>query len=163
MATLNETQKHFVVTELACFRTPSEVAEAVKEEFGLEVSRQQVAYYDPRSRTGRKPSAKWQQLFEETRRQWLGNTSAEGIANRRWRFRELSRLYEKSLALGRGGNLKLAQSLLEQAAKESGDMYTNRFQLEHSGRDGEPLEVKVTRTIVSENGRSVDPGPEREV
>ena len=32
--------KAFVVQALACFDTPSEVAKAVKEEFGLVVSRQ---------------------------------------------------------------------------------------------------------------------------
>lgn len=47
MAALNGEVKAFIVQALACFDTPSQVAEQVKKEFGLEVSRQQVESHDP--------------------------------------------------------------------------------------------------------------------
>ena len=47
MATLKEPVKIFIVQSLACRDTPQEVADAVKQEFGIEIGRQQVAAYDP--------------------------------------------------------------------------------------------------------------------
>ncbi|MEN1613625.1 DUF2280 domain-containing protein, partial [Pseudomonas aeruginosa] len=47
MATLNSDVKAFIVQALACFDTPSQVAESVKKEFGIEVSRQQIESHDP--------------------------------------------------------------------------------------------------------------------
>ena len=42
MAALKSEVKSFIVQALACFDTPSQVAEAVKNEFGVVLSRQQV-------------------------------------------------------------------------------------------------------------------------
>jgi hypothetical protein len=39
--------KAFIVQRLARFDAPSQVVKAVKEEFGLDVSRQRVHFYDP--------------------------------------------------------------------------------------------------------------------
>lgn len=47
MATLNDSVKQFIVQALACYDTPQQVSDTVKEEFGQEVPRQQVALYDP--------------------------------------------------------------------------------------------------------------------
>lgn len=42
MATLKNEVKSFIVQALACFDTPSQVVESVKNEFGVVVTRQQV-------------------------------------------------------------------------------------------------------------------------
>ncbi|MCT9272449.1 DUF2280 domain-containing protein [Acinetobacter baumannii] len=47
MATLKEPVKIFIVQSLACRDTPQEVAELVKQEFGVDIDRVQVATYDP--------------------------------------------------------------------------------------------------------------------
>ena len=55
MATSEELPGHvkaFIVQRLARFDRPSQVVKAVKEEFGLEVSRQRVHFYDPTKRVG---------------------------------------------------------------------------------------------------------------
>lgn len=49
MASLNNEIKAFIVQALACFDTPSQVAKAVKQEFDLDVSRQQVEPHALRS------------------------------------------------------------------------------------------------------------------
>ena len=46
MAALNSEVKGFIVQALACFDTPSQVAAAVREEFGIEVTRQQCEAQD---------------------------------------------------------------------------------------------------------------------
>jgi hypothetical protein len=47
VTTLTDNKKLFIVRALACFDTPQQVVESVKEEFGIVVSRPQVEVYDP--------------------------------------------------------------------------------------------------------------------
>jgi hypothetical protein len=47
MAALKEPVKIFIVQFLACFETSQQVVEAVKQEYKIEITRQQVALYDP--------------------------------------------------------------------------------------------------------------------
>ena len=53
MAALKSEVKSFIVQALACFDTPSQVAEAVKNEFGVVLSRQQVETHDPTKSSGK--------------------------------------------------------------------------------------------------------------
>jgi hypothetical protein len=47
MAALSPEVKAFIVQALACFDTPTQIASQVKQEFGLDISIQQVSSYDP--------------------------------------------------------------------------------------------------------------------
>lgn len=123
MATLTEDVKAFIVQALACFDTPTQVSEAVKEEFGLELTRMQIASYDPTKKTTRSLAKKWQEIFHATRKTFLASTAAIPIANQSFRLRALQRMYEKST--GRG-NYAMAAQLIEQAAKEAGGMFSAR-------------------------------------
>ncbi|KTC33210.1 hypothetical protein AO265_35290 [Pseudomonas sp. ABAC61] len=53
MAALKNEVKSFIVQALACFDTPSQVVEAVKNEYGLVVTRQQVETHDPTKAAGK--------------------------------------------------------------------------------------------------------------
>jgi len=53
MAALRSEVKAFIVHALACFDTPSQVVEAVKKEFGVDVSRQTCEGHDPTKYAGR--------------------------------------------------------------------------------------------------------------
>jgi hypothetical protein len=53
MAALKEPVKIFIVQALACRDTPQEVAELVKQEFGIITDRMQCASYDPTKAAGR--------------------------------------------------------------------------------------------------------------
>ena len=140
MAKLNDEVKQFIVQCLACFDTPSQTAKAVKEEFGLVVSAQQCEAYDPNKRIGRDLSQKWREVFEATRRRFLDDVSEIPIANRAVRLRRLQRMVDQA---ENSKNIMLAAQLLEQAAKESGGQYTNKQQLEHTGRDGGPIQSET--------------------
>jgi hypothetical protein len=76
MTTLSEEIKEFIVMGLACFDTPTQVAGAVKERFGITVSRQQVHTYDPRA--SQPPAERWIELHDETRRNYLSELAAIG-------------------------------------------------------------------------------------
>ena len=123
MTTLTEDVKAFIVQALACFDTPTQVSEAVKEEFGINVTRQQVAAYDPTKKTARGLSRKWQEIFHATRKSFLKDTAAIPIANQSFRLRALQKMYEKTSSRG---NFGMAAQLIEQAAKESGGMFVSR-------------------------------------
>lgn len=123
MAALSTEVKQFIVQALACFDRPSQVAEAVKSEFGIEVTRQHVETHDPTKIAGKGLAAKWVTLFNDTRKRFREETAEIPIANRAYRLRALGRLVEKAEGMR---NLPLTAQLLEQAAKEVGDVYVNR-------------------------------------
>lgn len=123
MAALNNEVKGFIVQALACFDTPSQVAAAVREEFGLEVTRQQCEAQDPTKRAGRDLAKKWVTLFHDTRKRFREETAEIPIANRAYRLRAMNRFVERAESMK---NIGLAMQILEQAAKETGDVYVNR-------------------------------------
>ena len=94
MAALNNEVKGFIVQALACFDTPSQVAAAVREEFGIEVTRQQCEAQDPTKRAGRDLAKKWVTLFHDTRKRFREETADIPIANRAFRLRAMNRFVE---------------------------------------------------------------------
>ncbi|PHN28957.1 DUF2280 domain-containing protein [Pseudomonas sp. ICMP 561] len=130
MAALKNEVKSFIVQALACFDTPSQVVEAVKNEFGLVVSRQQVETHDPTKSAAKGLAVKWATLFHDTRKRFREETAEIPIANRAYRLRAMNRFVEKAETMK---NIVLAMQILEQAAKEAGDMYVNRHRKEDSG------------------------------
>lgn len=58
MASLTQIQKRFLVQRLATFDSPSEAAEALYEEFGVRIERQQANNYDASKSYARKSMAK---------------------------------------------------------------------------------------------------------
>jgi len=146
MATLSDDVKAFIVQALACFDTPSQVADAVKDQFGLVISRQQCEGYDPTKKSAHGLAKKWRTLFEETRKQFLDETARIPIANQAYRLRVLDRLAAKA---ERMGNMAMVSQLIEQAAKEAGGAFTNKHRVEHTGKDGAPIEQRTA--VVSEH------------
>ena len=124
---LSDDAQTFVVQSLACYDTPTAVARAVKAEFGAEITKQAVEFYDPTKQAGRTLSEKWRTLFHATREAFIADTTAIGISHRSTRLRRLERLIDKAEAQG---NTALSAQLLAQAAKEVGDVYTNRQRID---------------------------------
>lgn len=122
MAALNNEIKAFIVQSLACFDSPTQVATAVRDGFGVVVSRQQVETHDPTRKSSKGLAKRWVTLFEDTRSSFRAEMVKEPIANRSVRLRALGRMCEEAEARG---HLVLAMKLLEQAAKECGDLYIN--------------------------------------
>ena len=138
MAKLTEAHKRFIVQALACGDTPSQVAEAVKDEYGLDVHRTQVAQYDPTKVAGQGLAKKWRELFDATRKRFRDEIAEIPIADQAFRLRQLGRIYDKHISRG---NVIGAAGVLEQAAKEVGGAFTNKR--EHTGAGGGPIEQKT--------------------
>lgn len=127
MSTLSDDVKTFIVQALACFDPPSVVVKAVKAEFGEVVSPQQVEAYNPERRAGHGLSDAYRKIFQATREAFLDDTASIGISHRVTRLRTLQRLADRAETQG---NIALAAQLVAQAAKEVGDVFTNRQRID---------------------------------
>lgn len=137
MATLSVNVKRFIVQALARFESPTHVQKAVKEEFGLDITRQHVARYDPTKVAGHDLSKDLSALFHETRKHYREHVEEIPIANQAFRLASLNRLHTNAAEKNNG---PLAAQLLEQAAKEIGGAYTNTRKLE-GGNPKNPIAV----------------------
>ncbi|MET0364136.1 MAG: DUF2280 domain-containing protein [Sphingobium sp.] len=143
--------KVFIINALAAFDTPSQVVSAVKEEFGVEVSRQAVEGHDPNKHAGRNLSTKWRDMFETARAAFINEATSVPIAHRSTRLRAL---YRMAQAAEKKGNYPLAAALNKQAAEEMGGAFTNRREL--TGKDGKDLPAAAPAVAIfalPDNGR----------
>lgn len=149
--TIPDEIKRFIINALAAFDTPSQVVAAVKEEFGVDVSRQAVEGHDPTKHAGRNLAAKWREMFEASRAGFINEATAVPIAHRSTRLRAL---YRMAQAAERKGNYPLAAALNKQAAEEMGNAYTNKREI--TGKDGKDLPAAAPAVAIfalPDNGR----------
>lgn len=147
MAALKPEVRAFIVQELACFDTPSQIVESVQKEFKVQVTRQQVASHDPTKVAGKGLAQKWVDLFNRTRDRFLNEISDIPIANKAYRLRVLQRMSTNAENMR---NIGMTAQLLEQAAKEVGDAYTNKLKVESTGKDGGPIKTETTNLTPQE-------------
>lgn len=129
LSKLNNQIKIFIIQQLAMFEKPQTVRLMVKENFDLEISLQAVLHYDI---TNIELPPKWKEIFGQTREKFLSDVSLVPIANKAYRLKELQKMYDRDSATKMQNQMAMRETL-EQAAKESGDAYTNRQKVEHSG------------------------------
>ena len=121
MPTLTDEIKEFIVKSLAHFDSPTQVAEAVKANFDIVVSRQQVYAYDPACL--QTPAPRWRELHAATRAAFLRDIAEISIAQKAVRLRTLERMAARAEA---NKQMERVAAFLEQAAKECGGIYENR-------------------------------------
>lgn len=142
MAALRDEVKLYIVNALACYDAPTLVSQTVKEEFGLDVPRQQVSLYDPNTYVGRNLSKKWRTIFDETRAKFRATADDIPIASKAFRLRGLGRLAQQAEKMR---NLPLVGIFYEQAAKEVGDGYVNRRSDPDKSLDEEIKRLEIER------------------
>ncbi|HHS8595571.1 TPA: DUF2280 domain-containing protein [Klebsiella pneumoniae] len=154
MAALKPEVKAYIIQMLACYDTPSQVVEAVKKDFGIAITRQQVETHDPTKVSGKSLAKKWVDLFNLTRDRFLNEISDIPIANKAYRLRVLQRM---STTAENMKNIGMTAQLLEQAAKEVGEAYSNKQKVEHTSPDGSMSPRPTTIRLVGvepTNGKS---------
>ncbi|MCF0265969.1 DUF2280 domain-containing protein [Acinetobacter guillouiae] len=142
MAILNKKQKLFIVRSLAQFNTPQETVVLVKEEFNVDVTRQQVETYDPTKRAGKDLSAEFKGEFEATRIEFLDTPQNIPIANLSVRLQRLENQYQKH-----SKNRVAALNILKQAAEDIGGKYTNKQEI--TGAGGGPLQSENSTYVTA--------------
>ena len=131
MATLKAECKIFIVQSIACYETPSQVVESVRERFGIEITRQQVESHDPTKVSSKGLAQKWVDIFNATRERFCKETSDIPIANKAYRLCVLDRMAADAESMK---NYGMTADILEQAAKEVGGVYTSRLNAEHADK-----------------------------
>jgi hypothetical protein len=136
VAKLTDDVKTFIVTQLACFASPSDIQAQLKTwDPPVTISVPGITHYDPTTVNGAAQLApKWVDLFTQTRDRFTTQLADIAIYHQTYRLAQLQRLFKSADSRG---NIVLAASLLEQAAKEVGQVYTNRQEL--TGKGGAPL------------------------
>lgn len=162
MAALKEHVKIFIVQSLACMETPQQVADAVKQEFNIEIERQQVALYDPTKAAGKNLSKKLKVLFEKTREDFRNNVFDIPLANKSFRINELQKMYDTTK------NKVIKQNIIKQVKDEMHGHSTQLLDLELKqleiekirNGDGEgaddPTPVKVTIQVVDASKKDAE-------
>lgn len=113
-STLTEGQKLLVVQRIAMFDTPKMIADALREECGVTISRQSIEEYDPAKRPALLP--KWKALHDATRAAFLEATANHAVASR------LVCAYLTAMATRADvdGNAVLTEALHEELARVRG-------------------------------------------
>ncbi|WP_264041519.1 DUF2280 domain-containing protein [Pectobacterium carotovorum] len=152
MASLKPEVKAFIIQELACFDSPSQIVESVQKEFNVQVTRQQVASHDPTKAAGIGLAKKWVTLFNATRDRFQKEISDIPIANKAYRLRVLDRIAAKTEGMK---NFALTVDIIEKAAKECGDA----FRLQQMEILRKELEIEKLRKELATDSEEEAPTP----
>lgn len=134
---LDNQHQIYIIQQLAVYERPTTIQEALKQVFDIEITLPAVSYYNI---SNPELPAKLKTLFNTTRKKFLKDSSTIPIANKSYRLQKLQRMFEtEENELPRFQNKKQMRAILEQAAKESGDAFTNQQKHEHTGKDGKDL------------------------
>lgn len=142
MAKLKQEHKIYLVEQLACFGSPSEVRESFKALYDIDLGLPQITKYDPTTANGEKLAKKLKEVFAAIRKRFIENTSDIPIAHKAWRLRRLTAMVIRA---GTSKNSKLEAALLEQGAKDAGGAFTNKREL--SGPNGAPLAITAVDPV----------------
>lgn len=122
---LSSEVKELIITQLAWYTTPAEIQELVKEQYGLEVTKQQLQHYNPHTYKGKALAPKYIDMFNVRRQAFLNEVSDIPIANVNVRLKRLENTW---IQLTAKKNYIAANAVLEQAAKEASGFYSPRNQ-----------------------------------
>ena len=140
---LTEEQKAFIVRAYARFEATAEICLSFREKYNVELPQQRCLQYNPAS-VSFMASPKWRDLFDRAREHFITNTQDIGITNKTVRLQRLEKLCVSAISRK---NTKLACEIMEQAAKEMGEVFTNKREIKSDVRS-------VTATMTTDELRN---------
>ena len=118
-AKLKDYHRAFLVQQFACFSTPMDAADALRQEYGIEIAPQSAQHYDATSHAGSKAAKKWIELFGVARKAFLEDVETRvPEAYKAVRIHELAKASRK---FKKSGNYMAMADMFERIAKESGN------------------------------------------
>jgi hypothetical protein len=136
MARLKKAEKVFIVRSLAQFMTPTEVVKDIKEKFSIDVTPQQVEYYDPTKVAGALLAQEFVDLFNEARKEYIAQPLHNIIgANDIVQLQILS-----DLLVSKKGNVVMSIKLIDQIQKIMKGHYEKKIEI--TGKDGGPIKTE---------------------
>ncbi len=109
---LTREQKIYVVRRLAAYDGPAEIARDMRRQFGIEITRQAVAQYDPTK--GSECAEEWADLFRALRREYMDDK-----ADRAGKSRRVERIVLRTVEI-------LADRILKGVDAEGRKMFAKR-------------------------------------
>ena len=139
MRRLPDPVKRRIVEHLACYRSHAEVVELIAAEFDIALTPRHVRAYDPMcfQFAG---GTRWQEYHGLVRHRLETELAEIPIAHRAFRLRRLGQLHDMAR---NAGDLEEARKALEQAAKETGNVYTNVAKVQGSILPGQPADDRT--------------------
>lgn len=128
---LKDDHRAFLVTEFACFATPKQAADALKQEFGIRISPQGAQHYDVTSGAGSRSAKKWKALFAIEREAFTKH--AELRIPEAFQAVRIQKLALASREFEQKKNFMAMADMLERIAKECGNVHTNRREVTGKG------------------------------
>lgn len=119
----------FIVQQLAVFERPKVIQTKLKDLYGIEIALSSIVYYNI---TNKDLPKKWKSLFNLTRRKFINNSALIPIANKSFRLKKLQNMFERQEDEKLQNTVEM-RATLEQAAKEVGDVFTNKQKIEEKG------------------------------
>lgn len=151
---LTPEQQRYVVTHLACYDSPVDIATELTGALEVHVGTNMLQHYDPTKYMGRMLSAELKELFYETRTKFLENVSKLPISDAAYRLVQLQRLAERAEARC---DVRGALAAYAQAAREVGGCYQKAAprdspidQSEVSGPDGKRMRLSEWLSLMRE-------------
>lgn len=140
MARLKKAEKIFIVRSLAQFMPISDVVRDIKEKFNVDVSPQQVEYYDPTKAASADLAQEFIDLFNEARKEYIDQPihNIEG-ANDIVQLKILS-----DLLVNKKSNVVSAIKLIDQMQKIVKGHYEKKIEI--TGPDGGPIQQETKST-----------------
>jgi len=116
MSKLKDIHKQFIIRELACYKSPTDVIEQLEVLFGLkDVLVSKIVYYNPEASSSTRLAKKWRDLFYESRSKFIKGFTDIPITNKRYRLMELQKSHDKCRKSGMDIE---ANAILKQAQDE---------------------------------------------
>jgi|HubBroStandDraft_3_1064219.scaffolds.fasta_scaffold38449_4 hypothetical protein len=129
----------FVVRKLAQWETLGDVVAAVKEVYGIGLSRQSVYHYNPEANPN---LAEWLKIaFAAERKRFTEEIESNPLAHLSYRLNQLLRIFLSAKSPS------LQAALLRQAAEEMGGAYTDRLRVEGGILTKETVSTLLNRVV----------------
>jgi len=124
---LTDEQKAWIVVAFACYQRNWEVCRDFEVEFGSKIDKRQVGGYScvgikDEKEAKAKKLGKWWPLHKKARERFDNDVMDVPIAQKSYRLRKLDEMFEEAY---RKRNIGFASKLLEQAAKETGGLFSS--------------------------------------
>lgn len=130
MATLTPEQKKFLVVRAAMFERGCDIIRDFDAEYGFEPAKEQVHRYQFKRKDKSQPNKELRALYDAARAAFLADVCAIPIANRAYRLQKLNDMFHTAIDANSLDGVEVAAKLVEQAAKEVGDVFTNKSKVE---------------------------------
>lgn len=155
---LTDAQRAQIVQRLAAYESPRAIAKAMKEELGIEIAPQTIAFYDP-TRYSTSPSPKrWAELFKTLRAEIVMGTADIGAMHPMARVRWLDQMAHQQMEKG---NTSEVRALLKQVADEMNRMIEqlkDRHEADFRKLSDAELKIRVDAIAARLGGRVAEAG-----